>query len=207
MQPRYFWHLPFRVITESYSIMALSAIMTVMHPHFARPGPIIDTICAILGFITVTSFPVIALWLMLKNFNDLNSREVKARYGSLWEGYRTKTKWIVAYRVWFMLRRLMICVIVLAMKQLALQIILFVAQEVTTMIILEYGRPFKKSSKQTHEVANEVFITLTIYFMMFFSPYIPNIDVQTGIGFAFCGLLSVHLLISVIIMAWSAGSK
>jgi hypothetical protein len=48
---------------------------------------------------------------------------------------------------------------------------------------------------------NEAFILSTIYFTMFFSPYISNIDVLNGIGYCFCGLLFSHLIINITFIA------
>jgi hypothetical protein len=48
---------------------------------------------------------------------------------------------------------------------------------------------------------NEAFILTAIYFIMFFSPYISNVDVLNVIGYCFCGFLFLHLLINITVIA------
>ncbi len=48
---------------------------------------------------------------------------------------------------------------------------------------------------------NEAFILTAIYFIMFFSPYISNVDVLNSIGYCFCGFLFSHLLINITVIA------
>lgn len=48
---------------------------------------------------------------------------------------------------------------------------------------------------------NEAFILSTIYFTMFFSPYISNVDVLNGLGYCFVAILFFHLIVNIIKMA------
>jgi hypothetical protein len=63
-----FWHMPIRVVLESYSILSLSALITVTHQHWSRPGPILDTLLAFVGLTLVIVFPFIALYLLIRYF-------------------------------------------------------------------------------------------------------------------------------------------
>ena len=93
--------------------MTLSSLITLKNPHWGLPGPIIDTLLSYLGFATVIVFPLITFYLMIRYFQELDQRKFKASYGSLYEGFRTKTTWIVVYRVWFLIRRILLCCIVI----------------------------------------------------------------------------------------------
>ena len=99
------------------------------------------------------------------------------------------------------MRRLLLSVIVVFVNNLIAQILLWFFQELLSLYILGYGYPFEKRSEWRSELWNETFILSTIYFTMFFSPYISNIDVLNGLGYAFCGLLFFHLILNVVIIA------
>jgi hypothetical protein len=86
-------------------------------------------------------------------------------------------------------------------NNLTAQILLWFFQELLSLYILGYGYPFKNRSEWRSEMWNEAFILSTIYFTMFFSPYISNIDVLNGLGYSFCGLLFFHLILNIIIIA------
>jgi hypothetical protein len=72
-----------------------------------------------------------------------------------------------------------------------------------SVFILGYGYPFERRSEWRSEMWNETFILVSIYFTMFFSAYISNVDVLNGIGYCFCGLLFSHLIINITIIAVS----
>jgi len=55
---------------------------------------------------------------MLQNFKDFETRQFKASFGSLYEGLNALNKWIIAFRVWFIVRRLLISIIVVFAKNL-----------------------------------------------------------------------------------------
>ncbi len=82
------------------------------------PGPIIDTIVSFLGLALVLIFPGVVLYIMIKNFNNFEKRKFKASFGSLYEGLNAVNKWIIAFRVWFIFRRLLISIIVVFVKNL-----------------------------------------------------------------------------------------
>ena len=42
---------------------------------------------------------------------------------------------------------------------------------------------------------------------MLFSPYIDKIDISNGIGYCFCGMLFIHLLVNIAIIAVVTAKK
>lgn len=118
IQPTCFWHMPIRVILTSYSILALSALMTIRQPQWKHPGPFIDTVISLIGLIVTIVFPVIVLYLMVTKFQDFNLKNFEQRFGSLYEGLDITNKWIIAYRLWFIIRRMLLAVTVVFMKNL-----------------------------------------------------------------------------------------
>jgi len=139
-----FWHMPIRVILSSYSILSLSAFMNLQNLQWKYAGPIIDTLLSLCGLAITLSFPVFVIIFMLQKFNELDDKKLKAAYGSLYEGLDKTNKWIIGFRVWFIVRRLLISIIVIYSKNLIIQIMLWYTQELLSIFILGYGQPYEK---------------------------------------------------------------
>jgi hypothetical protein len=201
LKPVAFWNMPLRVFLSCYSILSLSALMTIEFPKWDFTGPAIDTFCSILGLAVTAFFPLIVLYIMIRYFPDFELKDFKSSFGSLYEGLDTQNKWIIAYRFWFLLRRLLLAVTVVYVDKLTFQFCIWFAQELLTLVILGFGQPFELQSDWWSEYWNEVFILSTIYFIMFFSPYISQVEILDGIGYVFCGVLFFHLIVNIIIIA------
>jgi len=63
-----------------------------------------------------------------------------------------------------------------------------------TIIMIGFVEPYEKKSKWNKELVNEQFILATIYFAMCFSKLVPDPHVQTLVGYAFCGMLAMHIV-------------
>ena len=74
------------------------------------------------GLTVTVMFPAIVLFLMIKHFEILENPTIVHKYGSLFEGLITKNKWIIAYRFWFIIRRLILALNVIFVNNLMLQI-------------------------------------------------------------------------------------
>lgn len=81
---------------------------------------------------------------MLKLYTRFHERKIKAKYGSLYENMRIDTKWIIAFRFWFLLRRLLLAAIVVFINDLIIQILLISSQQIITLIIIGYGCPYEE---------------------------------------------------------------
>ena len=60
--------------------------------------------------------------------------------------------------------------------------------------------PFAEKSKHMKEMANEVVILFSIYFVMCFSQLVPDDNAQNLVGYGFCFMLAVHIVINIAII-------
>jgi uncharacterized membrane protein YcjF (UPF0283 family) len=60
--------------------------------------------------------------------------------------------------------------------------------------------PFAEKSKHMKEMANEVVILFSIYFVMCFSQLAPDVNAQNLVGYGFCFMLAVHIVINIAII-------
>ena len=126
------------------------------------------------------------------------------RYGSLYEELNLNEKWgLIAFRVWFLLRRIAIICALLLTTHLWLQIITAFAQEVIALIILGWMSPYKEKEKWKREILNEWFITLTIYHVICFTES-NSFEMRTVMGYSFCFLLSFHVLYNILFIMFMA---
>jgi|LakMenE18May11ns_1017448.scaffolds.fasta_scaffold5986228_1 hypothetical protein len=77
------------------------------------------------GLTVTLVFPFIVLFLMVKNFTMLQTPIIIKKYGSLYEGLITENKWIIAYRFWFMVRRIILASNVIFVNNLMIQIVIW----------------------------------------------------------------------------------
>ena len=80
---------------------------------------------------------------MKKHFVNLHTKLIQHRFGSLFEGFVITNKWIIAFRFWFVLRRLIIACNVIFMKNLMIQIVIWFIQQLISLAILGYSKPFE----------------------------------------------------------------
>ena len=117
-EPTCFWNMPIRVILSSYSILSLSALMTLHSHSWQTFGQKIDTMMGFTGLAVTILFPIAVLYLMIKHFPNFDTKNIKLRFGSLYEGLLTSNHWVIAFRFWFILRRLILAINVIFVKDL-----------------------------------------------------------------------------------------
>jgi uncharacterized membrane protein YcjF (UPF0283 family) len=64
--------------------------------------------------------------------------------------------------------------------------------------------PFAEKTKYVKEMTNEVVILFSIYFVMCFSQLVPDDSAQNSVGYGFCAMLSVHIVINISIIIFTS---
>ena len=107
----------------------------------------------------------------------------------------TKGPVILIHLIFFMLRRLILALIVVTMKDvLAIQIVLQTFSILIAVTIISQADFYQESSQRTLELMNEVVIMLALYCTMCFSPMIEDIDTKFQLGYVSCIIVGTHLL-------------
>ena len=110
--------MPIRVILSGYAMLSLSSLISLGHHQWNTIGQRIDALASYGGLAITLLFPIIALYIMLKHFKFFDNKQIKARYGSLYEDLDTRNQWIIAFRIWFRLRRLFLVAIIVLFQDL-----------------------------------------------------------------------------------------
>ena len=189
---------------ESYLILFFASFVNILRPYTETGGQSLELGLSIMFFILTVAFPIYSGLFLYLNFDELGDRQMKIRYKPLYEELNLDKKWsMIAFRVWFMLRRIAVICALLLTTHLWLQMIIAFAQEIITLIIIGWMNPYDRRGKWRREILNEWFITLTIYHVICFTES-NSIEMRTFVGYSFCFLLTIHVLISISFMLFMA---
>ena len=137
------------------------------------------------------------VFLILK-FDKLKVRQYKLRYGTLYSQLDLTKKWPIAlFRASFYARRFLVIVAILFAKKVCFQILILVLQVVLNIIVVGTADPYESRSRRFRELLNEFAIMTAVYHVMCFTPFVPDIDTRTYIGYSFIMLILTHTLFSV----------
>jgi hypothetical protein len=72
----------------------------------------------------------------------------------------------------------------------------------STLMIITVGNltPFYDKSKWIKELTNEMIILSSLYFVMCFSPLVPDLEAQDLMGYGFCLMMGIHCAVNILIM-------
>ena len=201
-QLKAFWVLPLQVFLESCMIVSLCSLLTLKNPNTESLGQKVDTwVSYIMGLLCIGFFiGVIFIMSYLKLDDDNSIHIARTKYSSLYEDLDLKNRWIVFFRFAFMLRRIIIAIAIVLFEKLIYQLILGYFQ--STMMLITVGNivPFESNEKWIKELSNEMMIMSSLYFVMCFSPFVPDAKAQDIVGYGFCAVIGAHCLINILMM-------
>ena len=187
-----------KMIIESYLSASISCLIAFYNASFSSASEIIQAVMAILIFLILLAIPAILTFLSKRHWKDdyYLTNPDKARFLALFEGLDvTKGPVIMIHLIFFTLRRLILALIVVTMKDvLAIQIVLQTFSVIIAVTIISYADVYEESSQRRLELINEVVIMLALYCTMCFSPMIEDINTKFQIGYVSCIIVGTHLL-------------
>ena len=128
-----------------------------------------------------------------KQVIDPRSPHLK-KFAPLYQEMDLQNIWIAVFRFMFLFRRLLLALNIVLVENLCFQLMIGFMQCTMTLIIIGFVEPYELKSKWKKELVNEQFILATVYFAMCFSKLVPDPHVQTILGYAFCGMLLLHIV-------------
>ncbi len=195
------WGHPITVLYESYTMILICSLINLMNSSYDEWGDIISTVFSLAMLCVCLFAPITFVVVMLRKFSYLERNKIKIRWGKIFEGLDLKKgRTVVLQMAHYFLRRFMLIVVIVCQDYIIVQIMTVCFSFVTELIILGFIRPFKDPFNNKMEYFNELVILLTMYCLMCFTDWIPNIDMQTNIGWVICGVVSSHLLLNMFFM-------
>jgi hypothetical protein len=201
-----YWNLPVTMAIESFTILLLSSLITIKYPNWNSKGQIIETIIAYCVFLVAILCLLIFPYIMFANRKqiiDLKSTHLQ-KFAPFYEELDHKNTYIAVFRFVFMFRRLLLALTIVMIDILAFQLLIGFMQCTMTLITIGFVEPYEEKSKWIKELLNEQVILATVYFAMCFSQLVPDPHVQSGVGYAFCGMLATHIVSNLGLMLFSS---
>lgn len=124
-------------------------------------------------------FPVLILVVLGRNWNIKYLNHAKEQYEAIFEDLRTDAGAIsLIHPLYFLFRRFLMAMIVVVVRDhLYLQVMLK-AFSVVAAVIISGAVPFNRLAKKKTEFLNETIIMLTLYNMICFSPFVPDLEAK-----------------------------
>ena len=133
---------------------------------FLNPVDLGNSVITICCLVLVFAFP---LWVGSRihvNFEKLNTKEVKDRYGVFTDSLKCDDYHVAQYNVYFMMRRLVTCAIVIFLPNLyTYQVQLLIATCTMNIIYLISMQPFDLKKTNNGEIFNELCIALICHLL------------------------------------------
>jgi len=191
------------ILTESYSIVAVSCLINLQRLSWTSYGTIVQSSATLIFLAVLVGFPLLYGNYLLSKFDQLLHANVRERHGTFYDELNLRNgRMVLLQPVWFLVRRLLLAIIVVLLNTTVIwQISLMTFTVITQVIILGRVGPFGKKSKTSFEFFSEGILMLVMYHMICFTPFVPEVQVRFYLGYSVCAVVCFHLLISFGLMA------
>jgi len=193
------WNFVIRFILEGTFDISFCCFLTFSYGKFtSKIGSWFNYASTTILGVCVALMPGFFLIFYLKNFDRLGDYFFEKKFGATYEGLKTDQKTVLAYPIYFIVRRVtFVATCLFLYKYVLIQIILLIVTTMAAVCYLLHFSPFDEPLIGRLEVMNECF-TLCLLFLLFcFTPIMPRVQDQYTIGYFFlvglCGCISVHL--------------
>ena len=186
---------------ESYSVISICCLIALPQLSFDTWGLTVQSTVCLLFAVTYITVPYTLLYRLSKRGGELKNKSVAAKYGGVFEELSLERgAWVFMQPAFFLIRRLILAVTVVAVPYLIVQIYLVTTQSLISLLIVEYVRPFSSPSQRRMELFNEVLLILLLYTMMCFTPWISDVETKYQTGYLSCLLVAFHFVFNISIM-------
>lgn len=149
------------------------------------------------------TLPIMMIVFLMRNFKKIEDPENVSRYGSFYEGLKTKRLINLMCNFFFMMRRLLLILIaVMLSEHPAFQVMAFISLSELTIIYIIYYKPYEDRKTNNNEIFNESCILATSYTLFIFTDYVNDFAFREIMGYCIIGCIlfnfGVNILIQVI---------
>lgn len=163
-----------RLILESYIEMTLSSVINLFNLNYEKLGDQVSSILsAIIGAI-VFFMPIIMIIFIMTKGKQAKDEIVEAKYGSLYEGLRTKRTIYLMCNFFFVIRRLVLIFAAVSLSnnpEFQCMVYIYTSQ-LSIMYILLY-RPYEEPATNKTEIFNECCVLMAGYLLFIFTDFVP----------------------------------
>jgi len=71
---------------------------------------------------------------------------------------------------------------------------------IAQVILLGRVQPFKTKGRIRYEMFSEVVLMFSVYHLICFTPFVPDVEVRFKLGYSCIGVVSFHILVSLLLI-------
>jgi len=183
-------------------MLTISCMINLKYLRWDSSSLIFMSILSILVTLVLLSYPAFFAWKLTKNFHSLETWHFKRKYGKCYEDVDLRNgNMVLLQPIWFLLRRFIVSVMVVFFNTTVIwQIALMTLTIIVQVIILGRVQPYSVSNKRRYEMFSETILMLVLYHFICFTPFVPDLEVRFKLGYSVCGLVCLHLAVSLFLL-------
>lgn len=182
---RLFWIEILALMIEAEFEMLISGYLQMKHPVYTTWGEMFSTFLAGFGlFVALVCFPAAIIYVSRQEVEVLSKLFFFMKWGPIYEGLKTESKWTLAYYLIYILRRILFVFIVFFIPQGTIQLIFLQYMNMFVIMYQVLNKPLDSKLKNQIETANEIFIGIITFHMLFFTDWIPKFESQYALGWS-----------------------
>lgn len=165
----------------------------------------IDLTFAVLGILSMIAYYFYNYFFLVKNFNKLGDKKFSAKFGDLYDGYRTDTpkKWaLIKITTWYTYRRFLTALNLVLFRHVNIffQITINMLLSLADLAIKVDCNPYKDKLAGFMEKFNDYFVLFMSYFMYLFFDQTISQESKYKIGYVYIAIGGIVVIANVFVM-------
>ena len=179
-------------------IVIVSVLINIKIFSMASKGLATMSIICILALLIFLVGPVLVIYRLCRNFDQLDKKEWRRRYGTFYNDLRLKSgRSILMVPSFFLFRRVLLGLAVCTVGRVLIWQIMIMAAQITTQVIIIGSGAYQTAGRRRTEFFNEVILMFVMYVVVIcFNPWISDIIVKFYLGYLACAIVTLHLTVN-----------
>ena len=193
-----YWSTLITLMNESYMIIVVCVLINIKIFSWENLGlKVMSSMCSFFLFFSVF-LPIIFMWTLNKNFYELKEAKLRDKYHAFFDELRLQAgKRTLLVPGFFLLRRFLLGIAICVVGRVLIwQIFIMAAQIIIQVIIIGSGT-FLWREKARMEYFNEFILMQTMYTILCFSPFVPDVKTKFYLGYVTITIVCLHLAVNL----------
>ena len=206
------WGYLFTLIIQSYLDISVGSMLSSEQAELKTPSDIFDFGFTLVCMLGIFVFPILNFIFLHRNVDQLDKKEFKDKFGSLYNGCvthsATKRQGVIKMSNWFLFRRFITAVNLVYVRNLTIwfQLSLSVCLCLADVCIKLYLSPYASTIAGFINFFNDTIVLILSYFMFVFTDLTPSQEDKYLIGWVYNGLVGL-LVVSNLFLILYCGIK
>lgn len=175
LQDKMIWGFLITSVKESSAVISLSIFINLKSIKWAETGDFVHNLIALAFLYLVAIFPLYCIWMLRTNFDWLDERYLRRRFGAWREGLDLRQgPRVLFWPTFFILRRLHLAATVIFIDNFLLQVLMLLLQVFISVSYLGWTVPWKSKQTWYKQFLEEIFLLAVCYHLILFTPIVES---------------------------------